>query len=143
MALIPGIQSTTDAAATQAAAKAAPSDAASASLNYNSFLKLFMTELKNQDPTSPMDTTQQMAQLASFSQVEQQIKTNTNLQSLISQNLLSQAGNLIGMQVTGTDKTTGIISSIEIGDSTMTATLTDGKTVDLTSGVKISAPSAN
>lgn len=114
------------------------SDASSASLNYDSFLKLFMTELQNQDPTSPMDTTTQMSQLATFSQVEQQIKTNTNLTSMISQNYITQAGSLIGKTATDADGTTGVISSIKIGDSALTATLADGKTVTLGSGVTIS-----
>lgn len=114
------------------------SDASSASLNYDSFLKLFMTELQNQDPTSPMDTTTQMSQLATFSQVEQQIKTNTNLTSMISQNYITQAGSLIGKTATDVDGTTGVISSIKIGDSALTATLADGKTVTLGSGVTIS-----
>ena len=115
------------------------SDASSASLNYDSFLKLFMTELKNQDPTEPMDTTTQMSQLATFSQVEQQIKTNTNLTSMISQNYITQAGSLIGKTATSTDGTTGVISSIKIGDSALTATLEGGKTITLGSGVTISS----
>jgi flagellar basal-body rod modification protein FlgD len=117
------------------------SDASSASLNYDSFLTLFMTELQNQDPTSPMDTTEQMSQLASFSQVEQQIKTNTNLTNLISQNYITQAGSLIGKTATDSEGTTGVISSIKIGDSALTATLASGKTITLGSGVTISSGS--
>ena len=45
---------------TQASGTSGSSAASAASLNYDSFLKLFMAELQNQDPTSPMDTTQQM-----------------------------------------------------------------------------------
>jgi flagellar basal-body rod modification protein FlgD len=53
--------------------------------NFSTFLTLLTTQLKNQDPTSPMDSNQFTQQLVEFSQVEQQINTNTNLQSLISQ----------------------------------------------------------
>ena len=54
-------------------------------LNYNfkEFLTLFTTQLKNQDPSNPMDTTQMTNQLAMFSQVEQQAGTNSRLDKLI------------------------------------------------------------
>jgi flagellar basal-body rod modification protein FlgD len=53
--------------------------------NFDTFLQLLTTQLQNQDPTSPMDTNQFTQQLVEYSQVEQQIDTNTNLTSLISQ----------------------------------------------------------
>ena len=52
--------------------------------NFSTFLTLLTTQLKNQDPLSPMDSNQFTQQLVEFSQVEQQIDTNTNLKSLIS-----------------------------------------------------------
>jgi flagellar basal-body rod modification protein FlgD len=55
------------------------------SSNFETFLTLLTTQLKNQDPTSPMDSNQFTQQLVQFSQVEQQIETNTNLSSLIRQ----------------------------------------------------------
>jgi flagellar basal-body rod modification protein FlgD len=53
--------------------------------NFSTFLTLLTTQLKNQDPTSPMDSNQFTQQLVEYSQVEQQINTNTNLQTLITQ----------------------------------------------------------
>jgi flagellar basal-body rod modification protein FlgD len=61
------------------------------SSNFDTFLTLLTTQLKNQDPTSPMDSNQFTQQLVQFSQVEQQIDTNTNLKTLIAQGQ-SQAG---------------------------------------------------
>ena len=55
------------------------------SSNFSTFLTLLTTQLKNQDPTSPMDSNQFTQQLVMYSQVEQQIDTNTNLKSLIAQ----------------------------------------------------------
>jgi hypothetical protein len=49
-------------------------------------------QMKNQDPTEPMDATEQIAQLATFSQVEQTIQTNKNLEELLQSSSLSQAG---------------------------------------------------
>src|SRR5476649_2407617 len=53
--------------------------------NFNTFLTLLTTQLQNQDPLSPMDSNQFTQQLVQFSQVEQQINTNDNLKSLITQ----------------------------------------------------------
>jgi flagellar basal-body rod modification protein FlgD len=51
--------------------------------NLNDFLKLLMTQLQNQDPTSPLDTNQFTSQLVQFASVEQQVNTNSNLGQLI------------------------------------------------------------
>jgi flagellar basal-body rod modification protein FlgD len=59
--------------------------------NFDTFLQLLTTQLQNQDPLSPMDSNQFTQQLVEFSQVEQQINTNTNLQTLITQGQ-SQSG---------------------------------------------------
>jgi flagellar basal-body rod modification protein FlgD len=61
------------------------------SSNFSTFLTLLTTQLKNQDPTSPMDSNAFTQQLVMYSQVEQQIDTNTNLKSLISQSTSNAA----------------------------------------------------
>jgi flagellar basal-body rod modification protein FlgD len=60
--------------------------------NYTDFLQMLMTQLKNQDPTSPMDTNAFTTELVQFSSVEQQINTNSSLNSLIQ---LTQSGQLL------------------------------------------------
>src|SRR4051812_1112732 len=72
-----------------------PNSMAQLSSNFDTFLQLLTTQLKNQDPTSPMDSNQFTQQLVQFSQVEQQIATNTNLKTLISQGT-TQAGIFAG-----------------------------------------------
>jgi flagellar basal-body rod modification protein FlgD len=59
--------------------------------NFDTFLKLLTSQLQNQDPLNPMDSNQFTQQLVEFSQVEQQINTNDNLKSLITQGA-SQTG---------------------------------------------------
>ena len=61
----------------------AEKDRASLSQSFDQFLLLLTTQLKNQDPLSPMDSTEFTNQLVSFSQVEQQIKTNQSLAQLV------------------------------------------------------------
>jgi flagellar basal-body rod modification protein FlgD len=52
--------------------------------NFDQFLTLLTAQLKNQDPTSPMDTNQFTSQLVQFASVEQQMKQNATLTSLVS-----------------------------------------------------------
>ncbi|HLI21460.1 MAG TPA: flagellar hook capping FlgD N-terminal domain-containing protein, partial [Stellaceae bacterium] len=70
-------------AATSTGSASTANAAASLTSNFNTFLTLLTTQLQNQDPLSPMDTDQFTNQLVEFSQVEQQINTNSNLQQLI------------------------------------------------------------
>ena len=59
----------------QTAASRAPSKAA-VSADFDTFLKMMTTQMKNQDPTKPIDSADYAVQLATFSGVEQQTKTN-------------------------------------------------------------------
>jgi flagellar basal-body rod modification protein FlgD len=52
--------------------------------NFTSFLQLLTTQLKNQNPLDPLDTNQFTQQLVQFAQVEQQMKSNDQLSSLVS-----------------------------------------------------------
>jgi len=74
----------TTVAPTATVSAAASSATSQLSGNFNTFLTLLTTQLQNQDPLSPMDSSQFTQQLVEFSQVEQQINTNDNLKSLIS-----------------------------------------------------------
>lgn len=51
---------------------------------FNNFLKLLTAQLRNQDPMSPLDSTQFVEQLASFSTLEQQVQSNESLKSVAS-----------------------------------------------------------
>lgn len=75
--MVDAVSSTTLAADGAAAMKKATG------MNKDDFLKLFVTQLQNQDPMKPQDSNQFIAQLAQLSQVEQSYNTNTNLQSLL------------------------------------------------------------
>ena len=78
---------------------------ASLTSNLNNFLGLLMTQLKNQDPTSPMDTNQFTSQLVQFASVEQQVNINNGVQSLIQltqANGVLQSSSLVGKTVSAT-----------------------------------------
>ncbi|WP_095084528.1 flagellar hook assembly protein FlgD [Mesorhizobium sophorae] len=111
-------------------------------VDYQSFLKLLIAEMKNQDPTKPMDSTQYVAQLATFSQVEQSVQTNTKLDQIMSSSALSQADALIGRSITSADgKTTGTVASVRLASSGLIAVLQNGTEVAVGPGVSIKAAS--
>lgn len=88
------------------------------------FLKLLTTQLRNQDPTSPLDSNEFTQQIVSFTQVEQSINTNTNLEKLIALNettQLNNAASYIGktVQINGED------STLSNGKATFTYSLTE------------------
>lgn len=126
---------------TSTTSTSASSAASATTVDYNSFLKLLVAELQNQDPTSPADPTQYMSQLASFSAVGQTVQTNTKLDTLLTSSALTQAEGTVGRKVTSADgTTTGTVASVAIGTGgTVTATLDTGKTVVMGSGVTVAS----
>ena len=70
-------------------------------VEFQNFLELLTAQLRNQDPLSPLDSTQFVAQLASFSTVEQLVNANTRLDSIASSlvnDAIDQYAGLIGKQ---------------------------------------------
>jgi flagellar basal-body rod modification protein FlgD len=114
-------------------------DSAKASLDYDAFLKLFLEQLKSQDPTNPVDQTQTLAQLANFSNVEQSIKLNGKLDLLLQQSSIGQSVELIGKTIESlSDGTRGVVKTVEWRDTGILATLESGETVNIRDGIRIS-----
>lgn len=111
-------------------------------VDYQSFLKLLIAEMKNQDPTKPMDSTQYVAQLATFSQVEQSVQTNTKLNQIMQSSALSQADALIGRSLTSADGlTTGTVASVRLAGTGLIAVLQNGTEITVGPGVSVKAAS--
>lgn len=107
-------------------------------LDYDSFLKLLVTQMKNQDPTKPMDSTEYIAQLASFSNVEQSISANKKLDDLIQQTKIAQGIGLIGKQVASLDGLgAGTVESVRFSADGIIATLSDRSRVLINERVTI------
>lgn len=69
--------------------------------DYETFLRMMTLQLKNQDPLSPMDADQFAVQLATFSGVEQQTKTNdllTQQLQMATQNTMAQLSGWVGKE---------------------------------------------
>lgn len=99
----------------QVAAKQLTSD-------YTFFLKMLTTQLKNQDPTEPMDVSDMTQQIATYTGVEQAVQTNSLLEKMIAgqkQSQLSTAVSYIGREV----ETDGNVGSLYYGQATFSYTL--------------------
>ena len=108
-------------------------------LDYDTFLKLLVAQMKNQDPSKPMDSTEYIAQLATFSNVEQLITSNKKLDSLIEDSRMSKGVDLIGMRLTSLDSdVTGLVESVRLTSSGIIAVLEDGRELLVDDQVSIS-----
>ncbi|MGA2567458.1 MAG: flagellar hook capping FlgD N-terminal domain-containing protein [Pseudolabrys sp.] len=104
--------------------------------NFTTFLQLLTTQLQNQDPLSPMDTNQFTQQLVEFAGVEQQMKTNDTLSTLVSLQQgaqTTQALSLVGATVV----VNGTTAQLANGQATWALNATQPATATVT----ISAPS--
>lgn len=122
-----------------ASSTSAASTAAAKTVDYQSFLKLLVAQMKNQDPTAPMESTDFVAQLATFSNVEQSVQINTKLEQLLQASQLAQAGSIIGRTVTSADgEISGKVTEVRLYSDGVIAVLDNGKQVPMLPGVKIS-----
>jgi flagellar basal-body rod modification protein FlgD len=84
-------------------------------------MRLLVAQLKYQDPSSPADATQFMAQTAQFTMVEKLTDLADAQQQLVTAQLQFGAGNLVGKAVTytGTDgkETTGVVTAVKFTGS--------------------------
>ena len=118
---------------------AANSTSSAASVDYDAFLQLLVAEMQNQDPTKPMESTEYVAQLASFSNVEQQIQTNEKLDSLLNSSFIASAGSLIGRTITSADgATSGEIVQVKVVNGAGTAVLQSGEKIAVDGKVTLS-----
>ncbi len=111
-------------------------------LDQDAFFKLFLAQLQNQDPTSPMDETQMVSQLAQFSMIEMLQQLTTAMQG----SQLAQASSLIGRTVSGTSAggqpVTGVVDSVQQTASGLSLTV-DGQSVDATKVTTVGSPSSS
>jgi flagellar basal-body rod modification protein FlgD len=128
MTTIPPTSSTTPSSSSSTSSGA--NALASFSSNFQSFLTLLTTQLQNQDPLNPMDSTQFTSQLVQFTGVEQGILQNQNLQQLITlqtNSQMSNAAGYIGLQVNGGGNQVQLAGS----QATINYTITDPTTAQV------------
>ena len=130
---------TAAAATTQAQTGTQSAMNAKGTLDKDGFLKLFIAQLTHQDPTSPMDTNESVAQMASFTMVEQ-ITSMTSSNAQIAKTLTtSNAVGLIGRTVTYIDADGETLKSGKVERVSTSADGVSTLTVDGANGI---APSS-
>lgn len=146
-----GVDSTTSSTATSTTSSTSTSSTSDSSMlsmvNGDDFLTLFIAQLQNQDPLSPMDSTGFTEQIATYTSVQQLMEMNSSLTQITA----SQAGmsaNMIGMNITwdntsGTGDATlsGTVTGVSFDDGTTSLTTSDGATVNLGDVTSITANS--
>lgn len=91
---------------------------ASQELGKDDFLKLLLTQLANQDPTSPMENTEFIAQMAQFSSLEQMTNMSSEFNKMASMLNSSEAVSVIGKTVdidSAGNVTSGVVESATRG----------------------------
>ena len=102
-----------------------------AQLDSAEFIKVLFTELQNQDPLKPQDTSKLLEQLSSLRNIESQLSLQEQLEDLVTQNQVASAGNLIGKKVAGLDvennKVSGLVASVRVKDDEVILELDTGQ----------------
>jgi flagellar basal-body rod modification protein FlgD len=99
--------------------------------NFTTFLQLLTTQLKNQNPLDPLDTNQFTQQLVQFAQVEQQMKSNDQLSSLVSLEKSAQASTALAY-VGATVVVDGSTAALTNGSATWNLNVTKPSTATIT-----------
>lgn len=116
-------------------------------MSSDDFIKVMMSELKNQDPFSPQDSAKLLEQLSSLRNIESQISLEKNLGSLVLQNQISSAGGVIGKLVEGltddNDRVNGLVTSVRIADNKVYLELDTGNSIAMDKVSKVSSAPTN
>lgn len=91
-------------------------------LDKDAFLRLFIEQLKNQDPMSPQDSNAFMAQMAQFSMLEQLANLEKEFSQIKSIQEASEAASLLGREVkvrTGDGPVSGQVGKIILGEDVL------------------------
>jgi flagellar basal-body rod modification protein FlgD len=104
-------------------------------LKAEDFIKMMITELQNQDPTSPAKNSELLAQMSQIGQLQSSTTLTEGIQSMVLQNQIGSAGNLIGKTVAGLDDNDkpvgGIVNSVRVVDKNVVLELDNGNRVQL------------
>ncbi len=121
---------------------------ASNSLTPSDFINFMVTELQNQNPLDPTDSNEMLQQMSEIGQLQSQDSLQTNLTSMVQQNQVSAASNMIGKLVQGTDQNSnaisGTVTGVQVSSSGVSLSLNTGATMSMANVTAITnAPTTN
>ncbi|WP_343031314.1 flagellar hook assembly protein FlgD [Metabacillus lacus] len=120
----------------------------SSTLGKDDFLKILITQLRNQDPLKPMEDKEFISQMANFSSLEQMTNMNRSLEQFLQfqkGNSLLQYADLIGKEVEWDDpaqqnlKNNGTVAAVLMQSGSAVLELSDGTRIDALSVKKLSS----
>lgn len=86
-------------------------------LTSDTFLKLLITQLQNQDPTNPMESDELLAQISQMQALQANIELQSTLKSVSMSQQLASAANMIGKTIkanSGYDEVSGVVESVKV-----------------------------
>ncbi len=102
------------------------SNVGNADVSKDAFLQLFVTQLQNQDPMSPLEGHEFIAQLAQFSSLEQLTSLNSSFEDNLKFQQLTEGSKFIGKKATFFDSASG-----GLGEGIIQGANTDGSTISV------------
>lgn len=116
-------------------------------LTSDDFINMMLTQLQNQDPLSPQDSSALLTQMSQIGQLQSSNELSTSLKSMVTQNQIAAGGNLLGKMVEGQDshgeKITGLVTSVRVIKDTVSLELDNGQELAMNNVTNITQPTAS
>lgn len=116
-------------------------------LKTEDFINMMLTELKNQDPMKPASNEELLQQMSQIGQLQASTSLQDSLKSMVLQNQIGSAGNLIGKMVAGMDdqskQVSGLVNSVRVESDGVYLELDTGKKLSLGRVTSIAGAPAN
>ena len=113
----------------------APSGGGFADMKTEDFIRVLLSELSNQDPFDPQDSTALLQQLSSLRNIESQLSLQEQLRNLVLHNQIAFAGGMIGKQVEGlngaNDSVQGVVTSVRVQEGEAILELDTGQSLPI------------
>jgi flagellar basal-body rod modification protein FlgD len=116
-------------------------------LSPSDFVQMMVTQLQNQDPLNPTSDDQLLSQMSEIGQLQSSTQLQTSLQSMVLQNQIASAGNLIGKAVQGMDSSgntqKGIVNSVSVKSGGIYLELDSNQELSMSNVTSITTPPAS
>ncbi len=110
-------------------------------LKAEDFINMMITQLKNQDPLEPAKNEELLAQMSQIGQLQSSTTLQESLKSMVSQNQIGAAANMMGKKVKGLDGSgnpvNGTVSSVKVTDDGVNLELDSGYTLAMSNVTEI------
>jgi flagellar basal-body rod modification protein FlgD len=125
--------SVVDALGSSASSSGSASATGYSAMSAQDFTKLIFAELARQDPTNPTDTNALLQQISMIRNIQSDVDLSANLKTLVNQNELASASNMIGLSISGVS-----VANERVTDTVKSVSRTsDGTVLNLLGGGRV------